>query len=126
MYRKALLGKTFWERLDYERIKYQTVVRRSFPFISHHVELAELAEWLVFEDEARPDALYKEEDRGEVAWPLHNARALGVFSAEHGRAGRQAGAQEPFSYEVRRVTSQDAGEAESTLAKDFLNTLKDS
>lgn len=34
MYRKALLGKTFWERLDYERIKYQTVVRRSFPIMS--------------------------------------------------------------------------------------------
>eukprot|EP00913_Durusdinium_trenchii_P025080 g23541.t1 len=27
MYRKILLGKAFWERLDYERIKYQTVVR---------------------------------------------------------------------------------------------------
>eukprot|EP00931_Biecheleriopsis_adriatica_P003869 TRINITY_DN105627_c0_g1_i1.p1 TRINITY_DN105627_c0_g1~~TRINITY_DN105627_c0_g1_i1.p1 ORF type:complete len:440 (-),score=95.16 TRINITY_DN105627_c0_g1_i1:11-1279(-) len=42
MYRRLILGQTFWERLDYERIKYQTVVRTKrirMPFTKKKIEV---------------------------------------------------------------------------------------
>ncbi|CAJ1418740.1 unnamed protein product [Effrenium voratum] len=84
MYRKILLGKNFWERLDYERIKYQTVVRTKrvrMPFTKKKIEV-------------------KLPGRCTMQELLEYSRR---------NTAVQGG---------KRVTSQDAGEAESTLAKE--------
>lgn len=84
MYRKILLGKGFWERLDYERIKYQTVVR------TKRVKMPSTKKKI------------------EVKLP---GRCTMQELLEYSRRNTavQGG---------KRVTSQDAGEAESTLAKE--------
>jgi len=84
MYRKILLGKAFWERLDYERIKYQTVVRTKrvkLPFTKKKIEV-------------------KLPGRCTMQELLEYSRR---------NTAVQGG---------KRVTSQDAGEAESSLAKE--------
>lgn len=84
MYRKILLGKGFWERLDYERIKYQTVVRTKrvkMPFTKKKIEV-------------------KLPGRCTMQELLEYSRR---------NTAVQGG---------KRVTSQDAGETESTLAKE--------
>eukprot|EP00439_Symbiodinium_sp_Y106_P028271 s3522_g3.t1 len=90
MYRKILLGKTFWERLDYERIKYQTVVRTKrvrMPFTKKKIEV-------------------KLPGRCTMQELLEYSRR---------NTAVQGG---------KRVTSQDAGEAESALAKDCERDLQ--